>query len=123
MGSAQIRPLSGEPSLDAIEVLQGVPDLLRAKWRRQQYEDGKLVLASGADADRLIILVRGYLAIKDGDTRIATRAPVRLIGELAFIDDKPRSASVFAEGVVCDLRASRSRRPRADGERGLLPEP
>jgi class 3 adenylate cyclase len=98
--SAQIRPLSGEPSLDAIEVLQGVPDELRAKWRRQQYEDGKLVVASGADADRLIILVRGYLAIKDGDTRIATRAPVRLIGELAFIDDKPRSASVFADGAV-----------------------
>lgn len=32
--------------------------------------------------------------------RIASRAPVRLIGELAFIDRQPRSASVIAEGDV-----------------------
>lgn len=100
MGSAQFRPLPGEPSLDALDVMQGVPDELRVNWCRHQYGEGELVLASGAEADRLIVLVRGHLAIIDGGTRIATRAPVRLIGELAYVDDKPRSASVFAEGAV-----------------------
>ncbi len=100
MPSNQISPEPDEPSLDALEILTAVAPELRAKWRRQQYPDGALVLASGAPADRLIILVRGFLAIKVGDTRITMRPAVRLIGELAFIDDKPRSASVFAEGVV-----------------------
>jgi len=100
VASTEIRPQPDEPSLDALDIMMDVPEVLRAKWRRRQYRDGELVVASGAPADRLMILVRGHLAIVEAETRIATRSAVRLIGELAFIDDKPRSASVFAEGAV-----------------------
>jgi hypothetical protein len=100
VASTEIRPQPDEPSLDALDIMLDVPEVLRAKWRRRQYRDGDLVVASGAPADRLMILVRGHLAIVEAETRIATRSAIRLIGELAFIDDKPRSASVFAEGAV-----------------------
>jgi len=106
VASTEIRPQPDEPSLDALDIMMDVPEVLRAKWRRRQYRDGELVVASGAPADRLMILVRGHLAIVEAETRIATRSAVRLIGELAFIDDKPRSASVFAEGAVVSYELS-----------------
>ena len=91
---------SGLPTLDSLPVFADVPPALYASARRHDYRDGDAILTSGAEPDRLIVLVRGYVAIKENGTRIATRSPIRLIGEMAFIDDKPRSASVFAEGSV-----------------------
>ena len=91
---------SGVPTLDSLEIFADVPPVLYAKARRRDYRDGDVVLTSGAEPDRLIILLRGNVAIKENGTRIATRSPVRLIGEMAFIGSKQRSASVFAEGSV-----------------------
>ena len=92
--------IPGEPALGSLDILADVPPVLFANARRRHYMDGDVLLTSGADPDRLIILLRGNVAIKENGIRIATRSPIRLIGEMAFIDKKPRSASVFAEGSV-----------------------
>lgn len=90
----------GIPEPGALAIFAGVAPELYATIRRHQYTDRDVLLSSGADPDLLIVLVWGHVGIHEGGVRIATRAPVRLIGELAFIDQKPRSASVIAEGDV-----------------------
>lgn len=88
------------PEPKALEIFDGVPAELLEGITRQHYADGDDLLASGTDPDRLLVLVWGNVGIWEGGTRIATRHPVRLLGELAFIDERPRSASVIAEGAV-----------------------
>ena len=57
-------------------------------------------MASGAAPVELLILLRGTVAIVEDGIKIATRKPERLLGELAFIDDKSRSATVLADEAV-----------------------
>lgn len=90
----------GEPDLGALDIFSDVPPELYRHAGRREYRDGNVILASGADPDRLIVLVRGNVVIKEDGVQIASRTAVRLIGELAFIDDRPRSASVLAAGPV-----------------------
>lgn len=91
---------SGLPALASLPVFSDVPPALYASACRRDYKDGDTILESGAEADRLIVLMRGNVAIKENGIRIAMRSPIRLIGEMAFIDNEPRSASVFAVGSV-----------------------
>lgn len=94
------RPHPGEPRLDALDIFADVPAVLYANARRCEYRHGDAILSAGAAPDRLIILVRGHVDIVEGDVQIASRAAGRLVGELAFIDAHPRSASVIARGAV-----------------------
>jgi class 3 adenylate cyclase len=91
---------AGVPALDSLDIFADVAPALYASARRRDYKDGDVILTSGAEPDRLIVLLRGNVAIRENGTRIATRSPIRLIGEMAFIGSKQRSASVFAEGSV-----------------------
>ena len=94
------RPMSDEPDLAALDILDDVPpDLYRGAQRREA-RAGQVLMASGAAAAELLILVRGSVAVSEDGVRIATRKPERLLGELAFIDDKPRSATVLADEAV-----------------------
>jgi class 3 adenylate cyclase len=91
---------TSEGALDpnALEIFAGVsPDLYRG-GKTCEYRDGEEMLASGAAADRLLLLVRGNAEIREGGVHIAARGPGHLLGELAFIDGKPRAASVIAHG-------------------------
>lgn len=99
IGVAQ-RGVPDNVGLSSLDIFRGVaPDLL-GRARRREYRHGQVLLASGADADRLIVLIRGAVGIIEKDVLIALRPAVRLLGELAFIDRKPRSASVVAQGAV-----------------------
>jgi class 3 adenylate cyclase len=109
------RPPIPEPG--ALEIFAGVRPELLYGIAQGTYADRDVLFASGTDADRLIVLVWGHAGIHEGGVRIATRDPVCLLGEMAFIDGGFRSASVIAEGDVITYEL------RGDAVRALLRDP
>lgn len=107
---------SGEPTLSALPFFAEVAHDLYASAQRCEYRDGDVILAAGAQPDRLLVLLRGTVGIHENGVRIVSRHPVCLVGELAFIDDQPRSASVIAEDAVVtyELTAAATRHLLAD---------
>jgi class 3 adenylate cyclase len=66
----------------------------------QHYTDGDELLARGADAKSLIIMIEGEVCIFVEDTFLVSRRAPAVLGEQAFIDEVERSASVKAQGFV-----------------------
>jgi class 3 adenylate cyclase len=91
---------SGLPRLAALDLFSGVPAALCQPAVVQHYTDGELILTSGAPADKLVVLMRGFAEIREDGVYIAMRPAVHLLGELALIDGQPRTASVIARGMV-----------------------
>jgi CRP-like cAMP-binding protein len=71
---------------------QITPDMIRF------YGDGSIIMAEGAPADNLLILLRGQVRILLNSTYLVTRYPYAVIGEQAFINKTGRSATVIAQG-------------------------
>lgn len=97
----------GEPAPSSLTILADVPAELYGAMVRREYREGNVLLTAGAAPDRLIILIRGHVSIKHNDIRVATRQPVRLLGEQALLDDAPRSASVIADDAVVTYELDR----------------
>ena len=91
---------AGLPEPSSLPIFDGVDPELLTSIEAHEYADEDELIESGAPADRLFVLLRGTVAVKENGIRIVSRSGVRLLGELAFIDTEPRSASVFAEGRV-----------------------
>ncbi len=70
----------------------------------RQYTDGSLIMKEGDDADGMYFVEEGTLRItmkKDGkEIEIARVGKGKYCGELALVEQKPRSASVYAIGKV-----------------------
>jgi len=64
------------------------------------YGDGAIMLAEGAPADNLLILLRGQVRILLNGTFLVTRYPYAALGEQAFINKTVRSTTVIAQGMV-----------------------
>ena len=63
----------------------------------ETYQAGQTVIAEGSRTGRLLILVKGKVAIVKEDTEIATVAePGALFGELSALLDQPHTADVRA---------------------------
>lgn len=90
----------GEPVPAALPILAGVPPELYSMIRRREYRSNDAILTSGEQPDKLVILAQGSVGIHEGGTRVATRRPVRLLGELAYIAHELRSASAVADDAV-----------------------
>ncbi len=77
------------------------------------YAPGTIIFHEGATGDRAILIWDGEVAVVKGDlatpTLLAFRGPGALIGEMALIDDAPRSATVVAISTVRALCIERSR--------------
>jgi signal transduction histidine kinase len=95
----------------AAELLRGLyflrglaeEDLLRvaAVCREERYEPGALICGEGTPADRFFIIVAGSVEVwKDWGEReadmLAVHGAGHFFGELALIDELPRSATVLA---------------------------
>jgi CRP-like cAMP-binding protein len=70
---------------------------------------GKFVFKAGDPGDAMYIVTEGEVEILDGSgTLLETAGPGSIVGELALIDDEPRSAAVVAKTdcrlVVVDRR-------------------
>jgi class 3 adenylate cyclase len=90
----------GEPALGALPIFADVPPDLYAAAVRREYRSNDPIITSGAEPDKLVVLIRGTVGIHEGGARIATRTPIRLLGELAYIAEQTRSASAIADDAV-----------------------
>ena len=105
-----------EPPPESLPIFADVPPALFAGYERHEYRSNDALIASGAEPDRLAVLIRGHVGIHEGGVRIGTREAISLLGELAYITNSPRSASVIADDAVVtyELRGEAVRPLMAD---------
>lgn len=60
------------------------------------YEPGTIVFREGERGELMFVVVEGEVEILEGQTLLEVAGPGSIIGEMALIDDEPRSASVVA---------------------------
>jgi CRP/FNR family transcriptional regulator, cyclic AMP receptor protein len=103
MGTTQTQ--SVERTLRAFALLEGIPEAelktLEARCRWRSYDKGQTVLDKGATSKDVFFVLRGSVAVvtfspSGKEVTLATVKPSESFGELAAIDDQPRSASVTA---------------------------
>jgi hypothetical protein len=118
------------PLYERLRFLRSVPlfrelgsdDVLQLAERVEQLErrQGELVFAKGDPGEDLYLVVRGRVAIVDGDTTLTELGERELFGELAVLDHQTRSADALctADTVLLRLRGADvdellERRPKA----------
>jgi signal transduction histidine kinase len=66
----------------------------------ERYEAGEIIVQEGDAGDTMFIIWSGRAAVVKGDLRASTllgyRQPGEIIGEMALLEDQPRSASIVA---------------------------
>jgi transcriptional regulator with PAS, ATPase and Fis domain len=99
--------LAALEALRQADVLRHLPlgalDRLASGGRMRRFRPGEELFAEGSAGEEVWILLEGQvsirLALSEAEQRaIATRHAGELVGEMALVDDLPRSASVIAEG-------------------------
>jgi CRP-like cAMP-binding protein len=58
---------------------------------------GKSVFQAGEPGETMYVIAEGEVEILDGSAILETAGPGSIVGELALIDDEPRSATVVAK--------------------------
>jgi class 3 adenylate cyclase len=64
------------------------------------YQDGDVIMYQGDRADGLFMLLHGQARILTDGIFLVTRSPYDILGELAFINQTVRNATVIAQGTV-----------------------
>ncbi|MFB3922947.1 MAG: cyclic nucleotide-binding domain-containing protein [Terriglobia bacterium] len=75
-------------------------DLFRNLFRDRETMDfnpGQCVFKAGDRGDTMYIVIEGEVKILVGSTTVEIAGPGSIFGELALIDDEPRSATVVAK--------------------------
>lgn len=80
--------------------------------KRESFRDGSYLLRQRDNGREVFVLITGRVEImmldrRSREQRIALRVPGDLVGEMAFVDGRPRSASVVATGGVTAQRLPR----------------
>ena len=70
---------------------------------------GDFLFREGESGDKMYVLLEGDVEIRLGDLVLETAVPGALIGEMALIDNSPRTASVVAK-TPCRLAEIDQRR-------------
>lgn len=87
-------PLFVDVSLDILTMVRE-----DARWRF--YRDGDVVFHRGDSPEYLFVIVHGVVRIVANDgIHLVTRRALEIIGEQAFINGAPRSASAIAQGAT-----------------------
>ncbi|NWG22888.1 MAG: cyclic nucleotide-binding domain-containing protein [Pseudorhodoplanes sp.] len=74
--------------------------LLKLGATEVTYKAGDTIFAVGDEADELYIIEQGEVDIRLGNRLLATLDGNAIFGEMALIDDKPRSATAVARTDV-----------------------
>jgi CRP-like cAMP-binding protein len=75
----------------------------------KSFAAGQFVFQAGDPGETMYIITEGEVEILDGSAILETAGPGSIVGELALIDDEPRSATVVAK-TDCRLVAVDRRR-------------
>lgn len=75
----------------------------------KSFSAGEYVFHAGDQGDTMYIVMEGAVEILDGSTHLETVSPGSIFGELALIDDAPRSASALAKSDVRLVAVDRRR--------------
>ena len=70
--------------------------LLGPGFPTRNFSKGKTIFKEGDHGDEFFVIVRGQVEIRSGDRHFETLGPDGIFGEMALIDDNPRSASAVA---------------------------
>jgi CRP-like cAMP-binding protein len=70
--------------------------LLRPEVPTRNFATGDTIFSEGEKGDEFFVVVRGKVEIRSGDRSLETLGPTGIFGEMALIDDSPRSATVVA---------------------------
>ena len=62
----------------------------------RSFAKGDTIFREGEQGDEFFVVVRGKVEIRSGDRHLETLGPKGIFGEMALIDDSPRSATVVA---------------------------
>jgi CRP/FNR family cyclic AMP-dependent transcriptional regulator len=62
----------------------------------RNFVKGKTIFKEGDLGDEFFVVVRGKVEIRSGDRHFETLGPDGIFGEMALIDDNPRSATAVA---------------------------
>jgi CRP-like cAMP-binding protein len=70
--------------------------LLRPEIPTRNFATGATIFREGEQGDEFFVVVRGKVEIRTGERRLEILGPKGIFGEMALIDDSPRSATVVA---------------------------
>ena len=70
--------------------------------------DGQVLLREGAPGSEFFVIVNGAVRIDQGGNEVTTLGPGDFLGEIALIDDRPRTATATAVGPTSLLVLTRS---------------
>jgi CRP/FNR family cyclic AMP-dependent transcriptional regulator len=70
--------------------------LLRPEVPTRNFASGDTIFSEGDHADEFFVVVRGKVEIRNGSRSLEVLGPKGIFGEMALIDDSPRSATVVA---------------------------
>jgi CRP/FNR family transcriptional regulator, cyclic AMP receptor protein len=74
--------------------------LLRPDVPTRNFATGATIFREGEQGDEFFVVVRGKVEIRTGERRLEILGPTGIFGEMALIDDSPRSATVVASTDV-----------------------
>ena len=72
-------------------------ELFRQETNTLQLSPGDFLFREGEKGDKMYVLLEGEIDIFLGDFVLETARPGTLIGEMALIDDSPRTATAMAK--------------------------
>ena len=97
--------------LRTTELLSAVPEALVAKIDRALEEvnlaAGEVLFDEGEEGDAVYLVAEGRLRLESDGMTVITRSCGDCVGEIALIDDEPRSAAAIADTPVKLLRWER----------------
>ena len=70
--------------------------LLRPEVPTRSFATGATIFREGEQGDEFFVVVRGKVEVRTGERRLEILGPRGIFGEMALIDDSPRSATVVA---------------------------
>ena len=93
-----------DEQLAQVPLFQGLPKkALRLISQLATYLEepaGAVLTQEGKAGHEFIIVLEGEVEIRQGDRVVATRGPGSYVGEIALIDQRPRTATVIAKTPV-----------------------
>ena len=63
----------------------------------KSFAPGQYVFKAGDRGDTMYVVIEGKVAVLVGSTTVEIAGPGSIVGEMALIDDEPRSATVVAK--------------------------